>query len=231
MSRGLQTQLVKSRHIPNPTYYVSALLEDYSNWAFDEERCIDFRGRWRPVVFQSSVATPLDVEIGTGIGTHFTHLAVKNPERNLVGFEVKFKPLIQSIRRVLRAGGENARMVRYNATQLEDVFAPGEINNVHIHFPDPWQKKRGTEKHRLFHGDFLHMLFALQRPGSLVEIKTDSRSYFDFVLSKVLRSLYKTERQTFDLHQSAWAAENHKTPFEEYFLKESIPINYIRLLR
>lgn len=228
MSRGLQNHLAKTRAIPNPTVYVTQLLHDYAEWAFDEERCLDYRGRWRAQVFNSSIEVPLDVEIGTGIGIHFADYSLNHPNRHIVGFELKFKPLIQSIRRARRNGSVNARMVRYNATQIEEVFAPDEVNNVFIHFPDPWQKKRSTEKHRLFHGDFLQKLYGLQRFGSFVDFKTDSANYFDFVLGKVESTLYRLDRVSRDLHQSEWAPLNLKTPFEDYFLKENLPIHYLR---
>lgn len=229
MSRGLQTNIVKSRSIPFPTYYVTALLTEYSQWAFDEERCLDFKGRWRELVFEAPLERPLDLEIGTGIGQHFAYRAHILSERSLLGIELKYKPLIQSIRRALRGGATNARMIRYNAVNVSDLFAPGELNDIFIHFPDPWEKKRGTEKHRLFQREFLNTLFALQRPGSFIDFKTDSQSYFEFATEKARASLYQVERFTEDLHNSTWASENFMTPFEEYFTKENLRIGYFRL--
>jgi tRNA (guanine-N7-)-methyltransferase len=206
-------------------------LHGYPQFAFDEERCLTLKGRWRDLAFQQSRDFPLDVEIGTGIGQFFAARSRAEPGRGLVGFELKYKPLIQSIRRALRAQALNARVVRYNARLLRDVFCPDEINDVFIHFPDPWHKKRGTEKHRLLEGGFLDELYGLQRPGSFVDFKTDSRVYMEMAIEKATKSLYTIERQTFDLHRSSWAAENFRTPFEEYFLRDGVPINYLRLRR
>lgn len=231
MSRALQTHLPRSRTIARPTYYVTALLGEYSDWAFDEERAPQLRGHWRSQVFCVDHHTPLDLEIGTGIGQHFAHWASINKDRTLLGIEVKFKPLIQAIRRALRCGCTNARMVRFNAAKAIDLFGPDELNNVFIHFPDPWEKKWSTIKHRLIKREFLNQLYGLQRVGSFLEIKTDSQSYFDAILKSQENGLYTIERVSRDLHNSPWSAENFVTPFEEYFLKAGLPIAYLRLAK
>ncbi len=207
---------------------MTALLDEYSQWAFDEERAPGFRGQWRKTVFEAADKAPLDLEIGTGNGLHFSHRALQVPERNIVGLEIKFKPLIQSIRRARNGGAVNARMVRYHARLVNDLFAEGELNNVYIHHPDPWTK-RSKHKHRLMQVDFLHTLYKLQRPGSFVDFKTDSHEYFLWALREIKASPYTLERCTEDLHQSQWAGENFITQFERLFIQQGIRINYARL--
>lgn len=203
---------------------------EFAPWAFDEEKVLEFKGQWRSQVFCVDESAAVDLEIGTGNGYHFLHSAQQYPNRQLVGLELKYKPLIQTIRRTVRAGSKNARVVRFNAALVQQIFNPGELNHVFIHFPDPWEKLR-QQKHRLIQVEFLEQLFALQRPGSWLEFKTDSRDYFDWSVERMKASLYQVERLTYDLHQSEWAKENFVTHFEGLFLKQSLPIHYIRLLR
>ncbi len=230
MSRGAQRQISKTKGMKRPNAYVEALLGEYSQWAFDEEKAPSYRGQWRSEVFQSPESKPLDLEIGTGNGFHFAEYAKQNPERNFVGIELKYKPLIQSIRRALNESCTNARMLRYNAVLLTELFAPEELNKVIIHFPDPWAKLR-NHKHRLIQDEFLSQLFTLQRPGSLLEFKTDSRDYFDWAVERFQRSSYKMTRLSYDLHHSEWAAENFETHFERIFLRQNLPIHYCLLQR
>lgn len=221
-------QLSLTRTIPKPTYYIEAIDGEFSEFAYNEERAPLQRGQWRAEKFKVSEETPLDVELGTGNGHHFAHHALENPDRCLVGFELKYKPLIQTIRRALNGGAKNAKIMRYHAHNIDLAFAENEINNVYIHFPDPWERPK-KYKNRIVCEKFLNRLFALQRPDSFIEFKTDSRDYFLWALQEIAKTPYLIEFQTLDLHQSPLAGENFITTFEKIFMKEGIPINACRL--
>lgn len=229
MSKSAQLQLTKTKDIPDPNYYVLALGGEFSSWAFDEEKAPTKKGVWRKE-FGVDDNHPLDLEIGTGNGFHFGHRALSFPRRCLVGIELKYKPLIQSIRRVVKGGGKNSRICRYNARQIQDLFSSQELNDVYIHFPDPWEKKN-QRKHRIIQDDFLKELFDCQRSGSHLFFKTDSRDYFDWALEKFEASPYQVKGHSFDLHNSEWAEQNFVTHFERIFLKKSLPIHYAELFR
>lgn len=223
-------RMALTRYLRRPTEYVQLMNGDFSEWAFNEERAPLFKGKWRHQVFSAPDSHPVDLEIGTGNGYHFAHLANSNPERGVVGIELKFKPLIQSIRRALRGGSKNARIVRYDAYRIEDIFARGEINNVYIHHPDPWLKKRQW-KHRLIQDDFMAELFQIMRSGSFVDFKTDSPDYFGWALEKFRASEFNLTRETWDLHQSEWQIENFVTQFERIFMAQGQKIHYARLVK
>lgn len=225
MSRSSQLKISRTRTIPVPNEYINALLNDLSEWSFDEERAPGFKGAWREKAFAAPNNVAMDLEIGTGNGTHFAHHSLKFPERKLVGLELKYKPLIQSIRRALRGGAQNARIARYNAYLLSELFVPGELDDVFIFFPDPWEKHR-QHKHRLIQDEFLVNLHNMQRPGGRLFFKTDSRDYFEWSLTRFQRSPYKVLGHTFDLHKSEFAEGNFITQFENIFLRQNIPIGY-----
>ena len=226
---GARLNIIKTSEIPNPTYYVEALNGEYANFALNEVRAENFRGQWRAGVFLAP-NKPLDLEIGTGNGFFFAHHAEQNPNRNLIGIEIKFKPLIQAIRRALRAGAVNARIVRYDAGLIENLFQPGEIDNVYIHHPDPWNKRR-RQKRRLLNQHFLSKLHSLQTRGSFLDFKTDSQDYFHWVVGEIEKSQYKVVRRAEDLHSSPWQVENFVTHFERIYMEKGQPIYYLRALR
>ncbi len=225
MSRGAQTRVSKTRTIPLPNAYIKALYGEFGDYCLDEEAAPLKKGVWRSDVFHASAGTPLDLEIGTGNGYHFAHRAFSFRDRLILGLELKYKPLIQSIRRAVRQGSQNARAARYNAVLTQELFAAEEINNVYIHFPDPWSKT-AQQKHRLLQVEFLQRLWNVQQPGSFVEIKTDNREYFDWMLIKIAASPYKLEAKSFDLHHSEFAATNFVTQFEGLFVRQGTKINY-----
>jgi tRNA (guanine-N7-)-methyltransferase len=220
----------KTTDLRHQTEYTRALNGECAHVAFDEQRAPLNKGRWRSQVFQAAENLPMDLEIGTGNGLHFAHHSSQHPERLVVGVELKYKPLIQSIRRALRGGARNAAIARYHAFNLDELFAEGELNNVFIHFPDPWVTPR-KPKNRFVAKDNLDLLYRLQRPGSYIDFKTDSREYHLWALDEIKQSKYKIVFETQNLHQSEMNAENFLTQFEKIFMKQGIEINFVRLLK
>ena len=126
-----------TRNLPLQNQYTLALDNEFKEVAFNEERAPLNKGKWRSQVFHSDETTPLDLEIGTGTGFFFDQQAVKNPNRLLLGMELKYKPLIQTISRARRSGCVNVAICRFNGFNIEELFVENELDNVFIHFPDP----------------------------------------------------------------------------------------------
>lgn len=221
-----------TRLLPRPNAYTLALDGEYRDYAFNEERAPLNRGKWRTDVFKCANEAAVDVEIGTGAGLHFAHRSSRHPERYLVGLELKYKPLIQSIRRAQAPGLRNTAICRYHAFNVDLLFGEGEINNVFIHFPDPWVAPR-KPKNRVVNREILGAIHRMQRPGSFLEFKTDSREYFLWALDEIRETPYRVEFQTLNLYGEGgrYLEENFPTTFEKIFTRQGIEINYIRLLR
>lgn len=221
-----------TRTLPRPNAYTIALETEFRDFAFNEERAPLNKGKWRSDVFHTSEDAPMDVEIGTGTGMHLADHAMKNPKRLIVGLELKYKPLIQTIRRAHLGGLRNSAVCRYHAFNLDLLFEKNEINNMYIHFPDPWTTPR-KPKNRVVNRNILNWIYDMQRPGSFLEFKTDSREYFLWALEEIKGTKYKTEFQTLDLHNSdsVYQKNNFRTTFENIFIRQKIEINYIRLVK
>lgn len=224
--RRPQIVLTKSLKIPNA--YTQALDGEFREFAFNEERAPLNKGKWRTDIFKVSSETPLDLEIGTGNGVHFQHRSLKEPGRCLVGVELKYKPLIQTIRGALKKGALNARIARFHAFNLDLLFESQELNDVFIHFPDPWTTPR-KPKNRILNPRMLDVFFDLQKPGSKLDFKTDSLEAYKWSLENIKSCKYKLEYETFDLHQSEMSSENVVTQFERIFLRQGLKINFLRL--
>lgn len=230
INQGLRRQINITTELPKQNAYTLALNGEYAHVAFDEVRAPQNKGKWRSDVFKVDSSVPLDVEVGTGNGTYFAHHASTHPNRLLVGLELKYKPLIQSIRRAVKAGCKNAAIARFHAFNMETMFNEGEINNVYIHFPDPWTSPK-KPKNRFVSKDNLEMLYRLQKPGSFINFKTDSLEYFLWAMDEIRQSPYKILYETQDLHRSEYKALNFETAFEKIFLREGIKINLVRLVK
>ena len=229
MERPLRPLINKTSLLPKPNEYTLALENELKALAFSEERAPANKGKWRDII-GAEKHTPLDLEVGTGNGLFFAHHASQSPERALIGMELKYKPLVQSIRRAQRAGCKNVAIARFHAFNIDQLFEVGEINNVFIHFPDPWTSPK-KPKNRLTNAWFLNLIYDIQAPGSTLNFKTDSRDLFDWSLKEIKSTPYKVEFQTFDLHRSEWQVKNFTTGFEKIFITQGIQINNIRLLK
>jgi tRNA (guanine-N7-)-methyltransferase len=221
-------KIVLTKNLRVPNYYTQALDGEFKDHAFSEERAPLYKGKWRSEVFNIPDIKPLDLEIGTGNGVHFQHYCIHNPKRNLIGIELKYKPLIQTIRGALRLGARNGRVIRYHAFNIDELFVAGEINDLFIHFSDPWTSPR-RPTNRIMNPRMLEVFYEIQRAESKIDFKTDSREMFLWAMEQIKNSKYKIEFQTLNLHQSEMAAENIITGFEKIFIKQGIEINFARL--
>lgn len=225
----LSNYRVSSTHnLPTHTEYTKALLNDYPQNAFCEQKAPTFKSKWRELAFQVNEDHPMDLEIGTGNGFHFSHYVQNNPDRAIVGLELKYKPLIQTVRRALDCENKKFIMARYDARCIDDLFAEGELNNVYIHFPDPWAKDRQV-KHRTLQTPFLNYIYKLQRSASFLEFKTDHEGYFHAVRDCIKDTNYEMTRYTEDLHNSEWASENFQTHFEKLWTSKGLKSYMLRL--
>lgn len=221
-----------TRTLPHPNAYTIALDNEFKEFAFNEERAPLNKGRWREVVFHADNASLVDLEIGTGSGMHFAFHANSFPQRFLVGLELKYKPLIQTIRRAQAKGLRNSAICRYHAFNIDLLFDANELNNVFIHFPDPWVTPR-KPRNRVVNRDILNTVYEMQRPGSFLEFKTDSREYFLWSLEEIKETKYKIEYQTLNLYgeNTKYKDQNFQTSFEKIFANQGLEINYIKLLK
>ncbi|MCY4512348.1 MAG: tRNA (guanine-N7)-methyltransferase [Bdellovibrionales bacterium] len=231
MSKGAQTRLNRTKNISHPTEYVNALLNECADWAFNEEEAPAFKGLWREKVFKAKEDSFLNLEIGPGNGRHFSHLCQKHPEQKFLTVELKYKPLIQTVRRLKKQGLTNGRGLRYNAVLLDHLFKNLELNNIYIHFPDPWPKKR-QRKHRLLAESFAGKIYKLQRPGSFLEIKTDDQAYLLEAKHIFKKAGYVLRKYTQDLHQDSKrdsAFFQKLSQFELLFVKKNTPVGFLSL--
>ena len=223
MSRSAQKQISLTKNIKHPNHYIQALYKE--EWAIDEEQAVFYKGKWR-TLFDKKLSNSLHLEIGCGNGKHFSNLCLENPKDRFLAIELKYKPLIQTIRRVRKNKSNNGRVIRYNARWIDSLFEPKELNNVYIHFPDPWLKKRASKKHQLIQPDFCRKLYQIQKPNSFLEFKTDSFDYFEQSVQEFKKAGYHLKKYNTHLYKQSSAPTNKLSQFELIFVKRNIPINY-----
>lgn len=239
MSKSAQRYLAKTEDFNGSNLYIKALSSTLKDHFFSETQASQWKGKWRDSVFQSQTQeAALHLEIGTGKGKHFAELCFKKNQDYCIGIEIKYKPLVQTIKAFKKLDCENAKVIRYNARHLEDLFETKELNDIYIYFPDPWPKMK-ARKHRLLTLEFAEKTYRLQKQKSLLKLRMDSLDYFLSSVEHFKKAGYNMIEYTEDLYevknQSDFKA-NHKlqkemTQFEWIFFQKQVPIKHATFLK
>ena len=111
-----------------------------------------YKGRWNELFFKNN--HPIVLELGCGKGEYSVGLAKRYPQKNFIGIDIKGARFWRGAK---TATDENITNVAFLRTQIELIeccFAPEEVSEIWITFPDPQIKYKRT-KHRLTNADFL----------------------------------------------------------------------------
>ncbi|MDO4281862.1 MAG: tRNA (guanosine(46)-N7)-methyltransferase TrmB [Peptococcaceae bacterium] len=179
------------------------------------------RGHWQEV-FPSP--QPLVMEIGSGRGRWLYTAAKLHPEKNFLGVDVVPEIIMDAIDDYAGRmdAPEQVRFLWLNAEHLDEVFAPGEVAEIYLHFSDPWPKNRHA-KRRLTHHDFLDIYDYILAPDGKVHFKTDGQAFFDFSIEEFTNAGWQLENVTRDLYANL-PADNIATEYERRFHKRGVPI-------
>ena len=186
------------------------------------------KGNWHRDYFKNEA--PITVEMGCGKGEYTIGQARIFPDRNFVGVDVKGDRLWVGSRQALDEDLNNVAFLRALIQNIEDFFAPNEVANIWVTFPDPRPRDRDI-KRRLTSPRFLEAYKRMIRPGGMVYFKTDNTPLFEYTL-EVLKERTDIEglEYTFDLYQSEFMDEHHgiKTNFEQKFHDLGEDIKYLK---
>ena len=130
----------------------------------------------------------IHVEIGFGNGEFLAHMARKFPEINFVGFELSITSFVKAQKKFHREEVDNVRLVMVDGRfGIRELFEDESVEHVYVNFPCPWSK-RGQEKKRVTHGDFVRSLAAVLEDDGIFELMTDDEKYAKEVFSKFKES-------------------------------------------
>ena len=182
------------------------------------------KGQWKQQFFRNEQAITL--ELGCGRGEYTVGLAEMFPKRNFIGMDIKGARMWKGATYSQKAGLENVGFVRARIEFVDRIFAPGEIDEIWVTFPDPQPKKASR---RLIHAFFLNKYLQLLKPDGIIHLKTDSRLLHEYLLATLQQNSVEPLVATRDLYSDYADSEACalKTRYEELFLAEGKPINYL----
>lgn len=145
------------------------------------------KGKWKEF-FQND--NPVVLELACGKGEYAVGLGSLYPSKNFIGVDIKGNRIWRGARTALEQGLKNVAFVRTQIDKINDYFAPAEVQEIWITFPDP-QLRMSKAKKRLTHPKFLRMYQQLLAPGGVIHLKTDSPALYGF--TKLVIGLYELE--------------------------------------
>lgn len=196
-------------------------MQDYEN-VFD--RTCDLKGKWSSY-FGNDGAIVL--EVGCGKAAYTTGLAELYPARNIIGIDRKADRIWVGATYARDNALTNAAFLYISMRDLPSHFAPGEVSEIWITFPDPFEGNLKTTK-RLTSEYYLSRYQQVLAPGGKIHLKTDSVPLYDYSLAAFdsfgahldtsLRDIYS--------HPDLSPELLIQTPFEKKYIALKKPINY-----
>ncbi len=139
------------------------------------------KGAWGEKFFKNT--NPIVLELGCGKGEYTVALARLNPDKNFIGIDVKGARIFTGAKEATVSALPNVAFLRGDIESLNSFFAPEEVAEIWITFPDPQMKKR---RHRLTSARFLSLYCSILKPQSVVHLKTDSPFLYEYT-SRLVR--------------------------------------------
>lgn len=138
----------------------------------------------------------IQIEIGFGSGRHLLHQAKTNPDVQFIGLEIHYPSIEQLLKQLELQNITNVLVVNYDARLFMEFIESNKVGKIFVHFPVPWDKK---PHRRIYSNEFVNEALRVLKIGGTLELRTDSRKYFDFC-TQVLTNLPKG-RITIDINK------------------------------
>ena len=145
-------------------------------------RQVELKGQWKARHFRNDY--PITLELACGGGEYTVELARRFTQRNFIGVDVKGNRIWKGAKTALQDNIPNAAFLRTRIEIIDHFFAPAEVDEIWITFPDPFPRA-SKENRRLSSAFFLDKYRKILRPGGLVHLKHDDPDFYRFTLDTI----------------------------------------------
>jgi tRNA (guanine-N7-)-methyltransferase len=198
-------------------------VSEFSNcFEYDES----LKGKWNSEVFKND--NPITLELACGKGEYSVGMGRMYPNRNFIGVDVKGNRIWKGARTALDEGLDNVAFLRTQISNITDYFAPGEVEEIWIIFPDP-QPRKSKAKKRLTHAVFIERYLEFLKPGGMVRLKTDDGPLYNFTRETIDEEGFRLIQYSDDIY--SWEDRpkelDIRTFYEDIWLEEGKKIKYV----
>lgn len=222
MSRNKLQKFAEMEAFPNVFQYPYAVLQAGGG--------CPLKGCWREEAFGGE-KRPIVLELGCGRGEYTVGLGALHPDKLFIGIDVKGARMWAGARQANKAGMRNVAFLRTDIELLTHFFAPGEVDEIWITFPDPQMNKVNK---RLTATRFMKIYSQILPPaGGVIHLKTDSPFLFTYTREMIRENSLPTEVCTADLYAAAIdpnlsEAQAIHTHYEQQWIDRGLTIKYLR---
>jgi len=189
-----------------------------------KESGFPMKGKWNEMCFHNS--NPIVLELGCGKGEYAVGLGKKFPEKNYIGVDIKGARMWTGAKMVEQEHITNVAFLRTSIELIDHFFAPGEVAEIWITFPDPQMKNANK---RLTGTRFLNNYRKILKPNGIIHLKSDSPFLYTYTHELTKLNNLPTIVDTPDLYASGLANDilEIKTHYENQWLQRGLTIKYI----
>ncbi len=123
------------------------------------------------------------IEVGFGSGRHLLYQAQNNPDIVFIGIEIHKPSIEQVLKQIAIKNLKNLYIIDYDARLFLEFVPSNIVGKIFVHFPVPWDKK---PHRRVISQSFINEAKRVLKPGGVLELRTDSRLYFDYAMELFL---------------------------------------------
>ena len=190
------------------------------------ERATELKSKWATHVFKNS--NPITLELACGKGEYTIGLAERFPNRNFIGVDIKGNRIWKGAKYALENNMNNVAFHRIMIGNIEDYFAPNEIDEFWITFPDPQHAKK---RKRLTNPMFLDRYRTIAKPHPIMNLKSDSTQFYEYTKEVIKEQNLEVLSDSNDIYQWNDIPEylaNIQTFYEKMWLNDGKKIKYLK---
>ncbi len=187
------------------------------------------KGNWHERYFKNN--NPIIVEVGCGRGEYTVNLGRRHPDQNFVGIDAKGPRLWRGAKTFMDEEMGNGAFICGLVEIITDYFAPGEVDEIWVTFPDP-QHKPSREQQRLVSERFLKLYRQVLKPDGLIHLKTDNTVFYEWAIQSFEQNQgVSVLRHTDDVDKAEDLKDimSIRTKYEMLFREKGETIKYARI--
>lgn len=222
MGKNKLAKFADMERLPNVFQYTYATLQ--------EEGGFPFKGKWHSDIFRND--HPIVLELGCGRGEYTVGLGRNFAKKNFIGIDIKGNRMWTGAMMADKEGLSNVRFLRTHIELLDHFFAPSEVSEIWLTFPDPQMKK---VRLRLTSTRFLKLYQSIVNPQGCLHLKSDSNFLYQYTKAVAEYNQLKVLKESSNIYQSDSQGGDElpaflttiKTYYEQQWLGRGITIKYL----
>lgn len=187
----------------------------------------ELKGKWNESFFKNDL--PIVLELGCGKGEYTVGLAEIDPSKNYIGVDIKGSRMWKGAKFAVDNGLTNVAFLRTHIEMIDQFFAPGEVSEIWLTFPDPQMKK---VRKRLTSTRFIELYRKFLKSGGIVHLKCDSRFQYTYTCEMVKTNNFEVLYSNDNIYAQEDIPEvlTIKTYYEKQWLGRGITSKYISFI-